>query len=61
MLHGGSGAGPRVGELETAHGRVETPVFMPVGSQATVKSLSPDDLREIGCDIILCNAYHLYL
>ncbi len=53
--------GPRVGEVETAHGRVETPVFMPVGSQATVKSLSPDDLREIGCDIILCNAYHLYL
>jgi len=47
--------------LETAHGRVETPVFMPVGSQATVKSLAPDDLRGIGCDIILCNAYHLYL
>ncbi len=36
-------------------------MFMPVGSQATVKSLAPDDLREIGCDIILCNAYHLYL
>lgn len=51
----------RVGELGTAHGVVETPVFMPVGTQATVKSLTPDDLREIGAGIILGNTYHLYL
>jgi len=51
----------RTGVLETAHGRVLTPVFMPVGSQATVKSLTADDLRGIGCEIMLSNAYHLYL
>lgn len=51
----------RVGELRTSHGLVETPVFMPVGTQATVKTLTPDDLRTIGATIILSNAYHLYL
>jgi queuine tRNA-ribosyltransferase len=51
----------RVGILETAHGSVETPVFMPVGTQATVKSLSPDDLRDAGAHIILSNTYHLHL
>jgi len=43
------------------HGDVRTPVFMPVGSQATVKTLTPDELRHIGCEIVLANAYHLYL
>lgn len=47
--------------LQTAHGTVNTPAFMPVGSQATVKSLTPDDLLEIGFEILLANAYHLYL
>jgi queuine tRNA-ribosyltransferase len=51
----------RTGRLHTSHGDVETPVFMPVGTQATVKTLTPDDLREIGASIILANTYHLYL
>lgn len=51
----------RAGILHTPHGDVETPVFMPVGTQATVKTLTPDDLREVGAQIILGNTYHLYL
>jgi queuine tRNA-ribosyltransferase len=51
----------RVGELRTAHGLIETPVFMPVGTQATVKTLTPDDLRDAGAHIVLGNTYHLYL
>jgi len=51
----------RVGELSTAHGVVQTPAFMPVGSQATVKGLSSDDLTGLGFEMVLCNAYHLYL
>jgi queuine tRNA-ribosyltransferase len=51
----------RAGELVTPHGVVETPVFMPVGTQATVKTLAPCDLVDIGARIILSNAYHLYL
>ena len=51
----------RTGELHTAHGVVETPVFMPVGTQATVKALEPRDLRENGASIILGNTYHLML
>lgn len=53
--------GARAGELTTPHGVVETPVFMPVGTQATVKTLAPSDLAEIDARIILANAYHLYL
>ncbi len=51
----------RAGYLATAHGVVATPAFMPVGSQATVKAVTPDDLRELGAAMVLCNAYHLYL
>ncbi len=51
----------RSGELVTAHGVVPTPIFMPVGTQGTVKSLSPDDLEDLGARIILGNTYHLYL
>jgi queuine tRNA-ribosyltransferase len=51
----------RVGELTLRHGTVETPQFMPVGTNATVKALSPDDLRDAGASIILANTYHLYL
>jgi queuine tRNA-ribosyltransferase/7-cyano-7-deazaguanine tRNA-ribosyltransferase len=51
----------RTGLIRTAHGDLETPVFMPVGTQATVKALSPDDLKAIGAQIILGNTYHLYL
>jgi queuine tRNA-ribosyltransferase len=51
----------RLGELHTAHGVVPTPAFMPVGTQATVKSLCPRDLHEAHARIILGNTYHLYL
>lgn len=51
----------RAGVLHTPHGPVATPVFMPVGTQATVKTLSPDELHAIGAGIILSNTYHLYL
>lgn len=51
----------RTGRLALPHGEVETPIFMPVGTQATVKAISQEDLREIGAQIILGNAYHLYL
>ncbi len=51
----------RAGLLTAAHGKIETPVFMPVGTQATVKALSPEELEEAGAQIILGNTYHLYL
>jgi len=51
----------RACRIKTAHGEIETPVFMPVGTQATVKALDQDDLRRLGAQIILGNAYHLYL
>jgi len=51
----------RAGEISTPHGVIQTPVFMPVGTQATVKSLSPDELWGVGAQIILGNTYHLYL
>ncbi|MBI2760100.1 MAG: tRNA guanosine(34) transglycosylase Tgt [Chloroflexi bacterium] len=53
--------GPRTGTIETSHGVVQTPAFMPVGTQATVKSLAPADVRATGAEILLCNAYHLML
>lgn len=53
--------GARVGKLITPHGEIETPIFMPVGTQATVKTLSPEELDSIGAQIILSNTYHLYL
>jgi queuine tRNA-ribosyltransferase len=57
-----SSAGPaRRGRLKTAHGVVETPAFMPVGTQATVKALTPRELSECGAQIILGNTYHLFL
>ena len=51
----------RAGELSTAHGVIYTPVFMPVGSQATVKALASDEVRDCGYGILLNNTYHLYL
>ena len=53
--------GARAGRFVTSHGEVQTPAFMPVGTQGTVKSLSPDELAGAGCDILLCNTYHLML
>jgi queuine tRNA-ribosyltransferase len=51
----------RLGEIETPHGRVRTPAFMPVGTQATVKGMYPDQVRASGADIVLANTYHLML
>src|SRR3989339_33265 len=51
----------RVGKIYTSHGEIMTPMFMPVGTQATVKAVSPRDLHEIEAQIILANTYHLYL
>jgi queuine tRNA-ribosyltransferase len=51
----------RAGELITARGVIPTPAFMPVGSQATVKTLTPDDIKGLGFNMILANTYHLYL
>ena len=56
-----TGTRARAGSLRTPHGVVETPIFMPVGTNATVKALHPDDLREVGASIILSNTYHLSL
>ena len=55
------GTGARLGRLTLPHGVVETPQFMPVGTNATVKSLDPDDLHDVGASIVLANTYHLYL
>lgn len=53
--------GARLGEIVTPHGTFKTPMFMPVGTQATVKSLAPEELDRMGADIILSNTYHLWL
>ena len=53
--------GARRGRLTTAHGTVETPVFMPVGTRATVKAMTPDEVASLGAEIILGNTYHLFL
>ena len=51
----------RLGELDTPHGKVNTPAFMPVATQATVKTLTPEEVNDSGAEMILSNAYHLYL
>jgi len=51
----------RLGTLETAHGKIETPAFMPVGTQATVKALTVGEVEEMGTGLILSNCYHLFL
>lgn len=53
--------GARAGILHTPHGDIETPVYMPVGTQATVKGMLPRDLKEAGSQIVLANTYHLYM
>lgn len=60
-VHHISASGARVGLLSTSHGDIETPAFMPVGSQGTVKGLHPDEVRDSGFQMILSNAYHLFL
>ncbi|MDU5470941.1 MAG: tRNA guanosine(34) transglycosylase Tgt [Peptoniphilus harei] len=51
----------RLGKITTNHGEIETPIFMPVGTRATVKTMTPDELKGIGAQIILSNTYHLFL
>ena len=59
VLHEDPGSKARLGRLWTAHGPVDTPVFMPVGTQATVKSMAPWELEDLNCQILLGNTYHL--
>ena len=54
-------SGARLGRLHTPHGVIETPIFMPVGTQATVKAMTPEELKDMNAQIILSNTYHLYL
>jgi len=61
LLHECKQSGARYGRLHTPHGSFETPIFMPVGTLATVKTLSPEELDEMGAGIILANTYHLWL
>jgi len=56
-----SGTGARAGHFHTPHGILHTPIFAPVGTQATVKALRPIDLQHLGAELILSNTYHLYL
>ena len=62
LLHECKQTGARRGIIHTPHGEIQTPIFMPVGTQATVKSLTPEELEEqVKAQIILSNTYHLYL
>ncbi len=61
LLHRDSETPGRLGRMETPHGTIETPAFMPVGTQAAVKTLTPEEVRAVGADIVLANTYHLYL
>ncbi len=54
-------SGARLGRLHTPHGIIETPIFMPVGTQATVKTMTPEELKGMNAQIILSNTYHLFL
>jgi queuine tRNA-ribosyltransferase len=61
LMHEDKHTRARAGIVHTPHGDIETPVFMPVGTRATVKAMTPEELKQIGVQIILSNAYHLYL
>jgi len=61
VIHQDTSCSARLGLLNTPHGVIETPIFMPVGTNATVKAMTPQDLKEVNAQIILANTYHLYL
>jgi queuine tRNA-ribosyltransferase len=61
LLRKDTSSGARLGRIRTAHGEVDTPFFMPVATQGTVKSLIPETVRDLGAEMILANTYHLYL
>ena len=60
LLHVDKNSGARRGVIHTPHGDIQTPIFMPVGTQATVKALTPEELKDVNAQIILSNTYHLY-
>ena len=60
VLHTCKQSGARLGRLHTPHGDIDTPCYMPVGTQATVKAMRPDDVKDAGASIILANTYHLF-
>jgi queuine tRNA-ribosyltransferase len=59
--HKGRGTRGRTGKIVTAHGTIDTPAFMPVGTQGTVKGITPEELSKLGAQIVLANTYHLFL
>ncbi|MCG0314741.1 MAG: tRNA guanosine(34) transglycosylase Tgt [Calditerricola sp.] len=61
LVHVCRQSGARLGRLHTPHGVIDTPVFMPVGTLATVKAMTPEELKTLGAQIVLSNTYHLYL
>ena len=61
LIHEDAQTGARAGILTTPHGKIETPIFMPVGTNSAVKALTCDQIRDTGAQIILANSYHLYL
>ena len=61
LLHKDKNSRARRGRITTRHGTIETPVFMPVGTQGTIKAMKPEDVEKTGAEIILGNTYHLYL
>lgn len=61
VLHRDKASAARLGSLKTTHGTIETPIFMPVGTNATVKAMTPEALNSVNAQIILANTYHLYL
>ena len=61
LLKKDSATDARLGKIHTNHGEINTPAFIPVGTQATIKALTPEDLKGLGAEIILCNTYHLFL
>jgi queuine tRNA-ribosyltransferase len=61
VIHECKQSGARIGKIYTEHGEIDTPVFMPVGTNAAVKGLSPEEVKSTGAQIVLSNTYHLYL
>ena len=61
IKHQSSECKARTGTIKTAHGEIRTPAFIPVGTKATIKSLTMQQFNELGFDSLLCNTYHLYL
>src|SRR4030042_196900 len=61
LIHKDKNSQARLGKLITGHGEIDTPCFMPVGTQGTVKTLSPQELKDSGAQVVLSNAYHLFL